>query len=596
MGKGDYEYAVPFHGIRKPVLIDQAMGVGVADEKKYNFVKRMGDVILSEAEISLRGESLALWGKARPLCDNHGNIIGAIESIRDITALKQAEKALQKAHDELEMRVRERTIELMETNKTLQLEITQRRRMEVALRESERRLADIIDFLPDATFVIDLSGKVIAWNRAMEEMSGVKAADMQGKDDYEYTIPFYGLRRPALIDLALRFTDKDQKKYAFIKKEGDVLLTETHVVLGESSRVLLGKARPLYDSNGNIVGAIESIRNITALKQAEKALQKAHDELEVRVGARTAELVAANKTLQKEILERKRTEAVLEESEKRYDQFFKTSRDCVFITFVNGRFIDMNNSLVEVLGYSSRKEMMQVNVKDLYVNQKDRIRIANLVAENGYVQESPIDFHKKDGTKIQVLITAVFLYDADGIVIGSQGTLRDVTEQRRVEEELRKYREDLEVLVSGRTKELESKTKNLQEVNTALNVLLQKREDDKQLLEESFVANIGSIVLPYVEKIRKNNLDVQQQLCLDIIEKNLGEIASPLLKTIQQFDLTPREVQIASLINDGKLTKEIAKTLGIGKGSIDTHRKNIRKKLGLDRTSNLQSHLRFLEK
>jgi PAS domain S-box-containing protein len=365
----------------------------------------MGDVILSEAEISLRGESLALWGKARPLCDNHGNIIGAIESIRDITALKQAEKALQKAHDELEMRVRERTIELMETNKTLQLEITQRkrmeaalreserrladiidflpdptyaidlsgkvivwnhaieemtgvkaadmlgkgdreyiipfygmrrtvlidlalgfneelekkydfvkkegdvllaeaevpvrgvphtlwgkarplydsnsnvvgaiesvrditqrRRMEVALRESERRLADIIDFLPDATFVIDLSGKVIAWNRAMEEMSGVKAADMQGKDDYEYTIPFYGLRRPALIDLALRFTDQDQKKYAFIKKEGDVLLTETHVVLGESSRVLLGKARPLYDSNGNIVGAIESIRNITALK------------------------------------------------------------------------------------------------------------------------------------------------------------------------------------------------------------------------------------------------------------------------------------------------------------------------------------------
>jgi PAS domain S-box-containing protein len=318
--------------------------------------------------------------------------------------------------------------------------------------------------------------------------------------------------------------------------------------------------------------------------------------LEVRVGARTAELVAANKTLQKEILERKRTEAVLEESEKRYDQFFKTSRDCVFITFVNGRFIDMNNSLVEVLGYSSRKEMMQVNVKDLYVNQKDRIRIANLVAENGYVQEFPIDFHKKDGTKIQVLITAVFLYDADGIVIGSQGTLRDVTEQRRVEEELRKYREDLEVLVSGRTKELESKTKNLQEVNTALNVLLQKREDDKQILEESFVANIGSLVLPYVEKIRKINLDEQQQFCLDIIEKNLGEIVTPLLKNIQQFDLTPREVQIASLIKDGKKTKEIAKTLGIAKGSIDTHRKNIRKKLGLDRTSNLQSQLRFLEK
>ncbi|MEQ8253462.1 MAG: helix-turn-helix transcriptional regulator, partial [Smithellaceae bacterium] len=126
--------------------------------------------------------------------------------------------------------------------------------------------------------------------------------------------------------------------------------------------------------------------------------------------------------------------------------------------------------------------------------------------------------------------------------------------------------------------------------------LLQKREKDKEILEENFVANIGSLVLPYVEKLRKNNLDMQQQFCLDIIEKHLGEIASPLLNNIRRYDLTPREIQIASLIKDGKTTKEISKTLGIGEGSIDTHRKNIRKKLGLDRASNLQSHLRFLEK
>jgi DNA-binding CsgD family transcriptional regulator len=126
-------------------------------------------------------------------------------------------------------------------------------------------------------------------------------------------------------------------------------------------------------------------------------------------------------------------------------------------------------------------------------------------------------------------------------------------------------------------------------------VILQKREEDKKILEERFVANIGSLVLPYVEMIKKNNLDAQQQFCLDIIEKNLGEIITPLLKNIQQFNLTPREIQVASLINDGKTTKEIAKTLGIAKGSIDTHRKNIRKKLGLDRTTNLQSHLHLLE-
>ncbi|NTW77217.1 MAG: LysR family transcriptional regulator, partial [Syntrophaceae bacterium] len=181
-------------------------------------------------------------------------------------------------------------------------------------------------------------------------------------------------------------------------------------------------------------------------------------------------------------------------------------------------------------------------------------------------------------------------------LIGFQGTVRDVTEQRRNEEELKKYREELEIMVAERTRELEDKTKNLQEVNTALNVLLKKRDQDKKNLEENFVANIGSMVLPYLEKMRKNNLDAQQQFCLDTVEKNLDEIASPLLKNIQQFNLTPREVQIAYLIKDGKTTKEIAGVLGIAEGSISTHRKNLRKKLGLHRDSNLQAHLRFFEK
>ncbi|MEQ8164436.1 MAG: helix-turn-helix transcriptional regulator, partial [Smithellaceae bacterium] len=114
--------------------------------------------------------------------------------------------------------------------------------------------------------------------------------------------------------------------------------------------------------------------------------------------------------------------------------------------------------------------------------------------------------------------------------------------------------------------------------------------------EENLVANISSLVLPYIGGIRRNNLDAQQQLCLDTIEKNLSGIVSPLLKNIRQFELTPREIQIVSLIKDGKTTKEIARALGIGEGSIDTHRKNIRKKMGLNRSCNLQSHLRFLEK
>ena len=240
------------------------------------------------------------------------------------------------------------------------LDVSYLRRMEAALTETERRLADIIDFLPDATFAIDLSGKVIAWNRTMEEMTGIKAEYMLGKSNYEYSLPFYGTSRPMLIDLVLGSAAEIEKKYNFIKREGSVLLAEVNnVPVKGEYRALWGKAGLLYDSHGNVAGAIESIRDITDRTRAEESLQKAHDELEIGVRERTAELMHVNKVLQREISERKRAEAVLKESEEKYNQFFKTSRDCVFITSKDGRLVDLNDAAVELFGYSSRDELLQ---------------------------------------------------------------------------------------------------------------------------------------------------------------------------------------------------------------------------------------------
>jgi PAS domain S-box-containing protein len=152
--------------------------------------------------------------------------------------------------------------------------ITERKRMEEALRDSERRLSEIIDFLPDATFAIDLEGRVIAWNRAIEEMTGVKAEDIVGKGDYEYTVPFYGIRRPCLIDLIFIPNAEIEKKYVFVKKEGDILLAEAEVHLKGETQMVWAKARPLYDSEGKVVGAIEAIRDITEHKETLQALQE----------------------------------------------------------------------------------------------------------------------------------------------------------------------------------------------------------------------------------------------------------------------------------------------------------------------------------
>lgn len=172
-------------------------------------------------------------------------------------------------------------------------DVTERKQAEETLRESEKRLLQIINFIPDATFAIDTEGKVIAWNRASEEMTGVKAKEMLGKGNHEYSLPFYGVKRPILIDLVFKSNEEISTKYLFVKRDGERLLAEAHVPLKGKTQTLWGAARPLYDSAGKIVGAIESIRDITELRQGEEALRMTQAALETKVEERTAELRTA---------------------------------------------------------------------------------------------------------------------------------------------------------------------------------------------------------------------------------------------------------------------------------------------------------------
>ena len=155
--------------------------------------------------------------------------------------------------------------------------------------ESQRRLADIINFLPDATFVIDESGSVIAWNRAIEEMTGIAAHQMLGKCSYEYALPFYGERRPILIDLVRLPHAEIQEKYAQLQWMGEVLTGEAYTpALKDGARYLYAAASALYDVHGNLAGAIESIRDITDRKQTEEQLKKARRAADQANQAKTA--------------------------------------------------------------------------------------------------------------------------------------------------------------------------------------------------------------------------------------------------------------------------------------------------------------------
>ena len=159
-------------------------------------------------------------------------------------------------------------------------DITIQKKLNDALKDSAKRLAEIISFLPDATFAIDKDGIVIAWNRAIEELTGIPAGQIIGKGDYEYAIPIYGTRCPILIDLVFSPKEKIPEKYSYIDLNGDVLTAETtNASLLGKPVILWGKAAPLYDREGTITGAIESIRDVTERKRTEEALGLANRKL-----------------------------------------------------------------------------------------------------------------------------------------------------------------------------------------------------------------------------------------------------------------------------------------------------------------------------
>ena len=184
---------------------------------------------------------------------------------------------------------------------------------------SESRLADIVEFLPDAIFAINAQGYAIAWNRAMEDLTGWKAEEILGKGNYEYAIPFFGTRRPVLADLILNPDPALEKEYKILKKDGLNIEGEIFIsTLGASGSFIWIKAAPLYDSAGMLIGAIESIRDIS---------------------------------------EKKRKEEAILDSEEMFRLLFERSADAMFL--IDGKkCIDCNKAALKMLKFSSKDDFM----------------------------------------------------------------------------------------------------------------------------------------------------------------------------------------------------------------------------------------------
>jgi PAS domain S-box-containing protein len=154
-------------------------------------------------------------------------------------------------------------------------DITERKRSQDELLQSRQQLMNIIDFLPDATFVIDKEKRVIAWNRACEQMTGVKKVQILGKGDFAYAVPFYGEARPILIDYVASNSDA-LTNYSDVRRVGNRLYAQAFVpgLYGGKGGTVAGHASPLFDTNGNVVGAIESVRDVTEFRRLEDELRQ----------------------------------------------------------------------------------------------------------------------------------------------------------------------------------------------------------------------------------------------------------------------------------------------------------------------------------
>jgi PAS domain S-box-containing protein len=204
---------------------------------------------------------------------------------RDVTERKRTEEVLLTQTQELHAAYEELTA----SDEELRHNLEEMAAQEVALRKAKRELADIIEFLPDATFVIDRDQKVISWNRAMEEMTGVQKKEILNMGEYAYSLPFYRERRPILIDLVLSDDEDTAARYPFIRRDGDRILSEIFIPHLNNGRgaYLWFTASPLYDASGEVIGAIESIRDITDRAAALKELTERYrfDEIIRRIAS-----------------------------------------------------------------------------------------------------------------------------------------------------------------------------------------------------------------------------------------------------------------------------------------------------------------------
>lgn len=352
----------------------------------------------------------------------------------------------------------------------------------------KQHLADIINFLPDATFVIDRDGRVIAWNKAMESLTGMKSQEVLGKSDREYALPFYGKKIPILIDLALSPNEVVGDRYSNVERNDGTIVAEVYTPhLQPGGAYLWAKASPLYDARGQVVGAIETVRDITKRKRIEQALLEQVHLFQVLINAIPTPI------------------------------FYKN---------IQGFYLGCNKAFEKCLGLA-KDQLVGNNVYEILplaqakaYDQADQQLLLHPGVQT--FEGSTVD---ADGFEHEVIFSKAPFLGSDGNLNGLVGTILDVTKLKKTEKALRDSEAKLRFLSSRLLKSHEGERRRLSlelhdELGQTLNVLkLQIRYVAKKLRRDQNDLKIDcEYMLDYINEIIENVRRMSRDLSPSILE------------------------------------------------------------------------------
>ncbi len=368
--------------------------------------------------------------------------------------------------------------------------------------KTERFMSAVLDSIPDPVFVLDKERRVIAWNRAIEDLTGLPKDSIIGKGRYEYAIPFYGERRPLLLDLLFESDDRHEKSYAHFERAKQSAVAEGYVNSKHGRIYVIGHASLIYDSDGHLLGGIETFKDITKHKETEEALKQ---------------------------------------SEERYRMIMDDLAEAVVRFKPDGQITFVNKTFEQMTG-AAKDSLLGKNVFDL-MSEVDRREAATLMHK---LSENPIAAFttrevKTGGRVSWIMWVGRAIRDSGGRIVEFQAAGRDITEMKRVEEGLQHL--------------VEEKSKALQEAERLATIgqIAASVGHDLRAPLQSIINN--TYLLGMAASDQRIPVECSSEI-RDLLKKIARQVAymKGIISDIRDFSrnliLETQPVQISSLVNE----------------------------------------------